>query len=334
MSTESAILLPAPDFSLSGVKEPLIIDESPFTADQTPVNLIEPDTEDLPNDRARLYTSYLGRLGLLNSMSKQEFGKIFHMSEPERKESDEGDGFSPNLKIQKSYSNVEGDFSLNFHQRTDEDVRNAYIYRLGIPSMKPSKRYQEIIIIDWDDTLMCTSYLTRLGLVQLPESALEPLKVLDEKVAKFLEKATAAGETILITNAEEKWVQYTGLSYLPKSYQIIQEKMQVISARANHQDEFPADTFRWKAEAFLALKERFGDNMANIVSIGDSRAEMEAARILGDKIPHSIVKTVKFKNNPGVNDLIKQINLLTDKFEQIITSRANLTIRLEKKQSN
>jgi len=344
MSTESALLLPSPDLTLSGPQEPLIINESPFAADHTPVKLLEPHTESLANDKTMvlrkldLFTK-VGGAKLLNSMLKQDFMHLAALYEAERKESfDEDDGLYEGLQIQKSYSNSEGDFSLNLFERTDKQVREAYLNRLmsmGILKTKPTKKHQEIIILDWDDTLMCTSYLTRLGLVQLPESALEPLKVLDEKISKFLEKTTSFGKTMIITNAEEKWVAYTGMGYLPKSYKIIQESIEVVSARARYQDEFPADTFRWKVEAFLDLRKNFDDNvMANIVSIGDSRAEMEAARCLGEQMSHAIVKTVKFKNNPGVNDLIKQINLLTDKFEQIITSRANLTIRLEKKQSN
>jgi len=343
MSTESAVLLPAPDLTLSKPQEPLIINESPFSNDITPVTLIEPSSQNLANDKTMLLKfNYLNRLGmgskLTSSMTKADFMKMSVMFEAERKESlDEGDGLE-DLMIQKSYSNSEGDFSLNLFQRTDDEVRQAYLNRLinmGILKLQPSKKHQEIIILDWDDTLMCTSYLTRIGLMQLPEGALEPLRTLDEKVAKFLEKATSFGQVIIITNAEEKWVAYTGLGYLPKSYEIIQEKIQVISARARYQEEFPADTFRWKVETFLDLRKNFNDNViANIVSIGDSRAEMEAARCLGEQMSHSIVKTVKFKNNPGVNDLIKQLNLLNDKFEQIITSRASLTIRLEKKSSS
>jgi len=342
MSTESAVLLPSADLTLSGPQEPLIINESPFAADHTPINLLEPTTPNSANDKAMLsrvrFASKVLGVKSMNSMPKADFKKMAEVFEAERKESlDEGDGLE-DLQIQKSYSNSEGDFSMNLFERTDDEIRKAYLTRLmkmGILKMTPSKKHQEIIILDWDDTLMCTSYLTRIGLMQLPEGALEPLRILDEKIAKFLEKAISFGRVVIITNAEEKWVAYTGLGYLPKSYQIIQENVEVISARARYQDEFPADTFRWKVEAFLDFRKEFDDNViANIVSIGDSRAEMEAARCLGEQMSHSIVKTVKFKNNPGVNDLIKQINLLNDRFEQIITSRASLTIRLEKKSSN
>lgn len=46
-----------------------------------------------------------------------------------------------------------------------------------------------------------------------------------------------------------------------------------------------------------------------------------------------MTKTIKFRENPKPDELVKQQDLVCDKFEQIYMSIRNLTIRLEKKSS-
>jgi hypothetical protein len=47
-----------------------------------------------------------------------------------------------------------------------------------------------------------------------------------------------------------------------------------------------------------------------------------------------MIKTVKFKEFPRPNELIKQLNLVISKFDEICHGIKNLTIRLEKKPSD
>lgn len=295
-----------------------------FTASVAPSESQGPEIVDT-DDKSKLF-----QFDLLNKL-----GMAAKVYESGRKESFDEDDLYNEEVFTDSYTNAEGDFSLSLFQRTDDEVRQAYLNRLinmKILKLQPVKKHQEIILLDWDDTLLCTSYLGRYGLVHLPEKILEDLKVLDNRVSLLLETATSFGKTYIITNAEEGWVAYTGMMFLPKSYKIIQEKIEVISARNKYQEKYPEDTYRWKVESFLDLKKMFDSSLvANIFCVGDSRVEMEAARCLGESLNHAIVKTVKFKTTPGVQDLIKQIDLLNDRFEYIITSRTSLTIRLEKK---
>lgn len=272
------------------------------------------------------------------SMSKDDIKKMSFIYEAERRESFDDDDLishDEGEQIQSSYSNPEGDFALNFFQKTDDEVRQAYLNRLigmKILKLQPKRKVQEIVILDWDDTLLCTSYLGRVGLVNLPDKVVEALKVLDEKVRDLLEMATNLGKTFIVTNANPGWVTSTGMVFLPKSYDIIKEKVEVVSAREQFGGEYPDDTYKWKIEAFMELRKKFEEDVeANIVCVGDSRQEMEAARCLGEQFERAVVKTVKFKSSPGVQDIIKQVGLLNEKFAYIISSKTNLTIRLEKK---
>ena len=44
----------------------------------------------------------------------------------------------------------------------------------------------------------------------------------------------------------------------------------------------------------------------------------------------ALIKTVKFRENPSPDELVKQLNLVSQKFTQICSSVRNLTIRLER----
>lgn len=69
--------------------------------------------------------------------------------------------------------------------------------------------------------------------------------------------------------------------------------------------------------------------VTNLIALGDSHMELDAAQHLGTKFSTSLIKTIKFWENPTPDEIIKQLNLVLVKLEQIFTSPKNLTIRLE-----
>ena len=68
--------------------------------------------------------------------------------------------------------------------------------------------------------------------------------------------------------------------------------------------------------------------MTNLVALGDNVFEIEAAYILGGQFKNAFIKTVKFRQSPSTNELIKQIKLVDSQFELICSSAKNLTVRL------
>ena len=58
---------------------------------------------------------------------------------------------------------------------------------------------------------------------------------------------------------------------------------------------------------------------------------MKAGEILALSFDKSLLKTVKFRENPRIEELIKQQDLLLRKLEEIVSTPKNLTIRLERK---
>jgi len=289
------------------------------------------------------FLSRLGRVGtrILDSMSQENKERMSRLYAHERKQRDEEDeeyssSQTPVVHVDRSYSNAEGDFFINFMKKTDDEIRQAYINRLinmKILKLEPAQKHQTMIIFDWDDTLLCTNFLAKHGYVDLPDDILITLQPLDESASTLLSKAVQYGQTFIITNAAEGWVQCSSKLFLPKTYQVImQNKIKVISARTGYEDQFPGDSHRWKIEAFLDIERYFNKNLiTNLLCLGDSHIEMDAAYILAERFNHSLIKTIKFKRNPKPEELVKQQNLVSEKLDKIYLSYKNLTIRLEQK---
>ena len=230
------------------------------------------------------------------------------------------------------------DYELNFY-RNGNDIRQSYLAKListqvWNPNMKP-KQYNSIIIFDWDDTLLPTTFLTPGGIfeenMKLSDVDKNIMSKLEESVLKLLTESVEKGNVYIITNAGKGWVEYSAKKFYP-SIMTILSKIKIISARGEYEKAFPGDSRQWKIEAFLNLKNTVNMNLVtNIICIGDSLFEMEAGRILASKFSEAFIKTVKFKEAPKMDELIKQLNVVYLQFGTIYSSIKNLTIRVEKK---
>lgn len=303
---------------------------------------LQDDAEEWIRNNIVLKAKFLTRMGMgsqaFGSMSKEDMKRmsIAHEKERENIEKEELGISDEDLEVERSYSNAQGDFALNFFKRTDDEIRQSYINKLinmKILKLEPAKKHQSMIIFDWDDTLFCTTFLGNLGFVDIPQEILATLKPLDESAIKVLKKSLEHGQVFIITNSTEGWVQYSSKLFLPKTHElIIQKKIEVISARSGYEELFPGDYHRWKTEAFLGIKKNFDKNIiTNLICLGDSHIEIDAAHVLAQEFSQAMIKTIKFREGPRPDELVKQLELVSDKFEQIYMSIRNLTIRLEKK---
>jgi hypothetical protein len=197
--------------------------------------------------------------------------------------------------------------------------------------------YTNIIIFDWDDTLMCTSYLTSQDCLNSCDLAVPPhdeerLKALEKIVFTVLTMAIQNGQTYIVTNAGPGWVEYS-ISKLFPSLLDLMKNVKILSARGLYETKYPGNPGQWKIETFLDIHKAHYDynTPANIVCIGDSELELEAGNIFAKKFMKSFIKTIKFKENPKVEDLVKQLKLVAFQFESILMAGKNLNIKVEKK---
>jgi hypothetical protein len=194
---------------------------------------------------------------------------------------------------------------------------------------------ETLIIFDWDDTLLCTSAINSFEPVEVY------LHLLELTVQSLLEAAMKLGETLIVTNGNENWVMDSASRFLPGLLPTLRY-MKVVSARAQYETYFPGDPFAWKRQAFLdilrartAARETaanrflFGQSRAgypnekfdtNLVVIGDSLAEMEAAEEMSTSVlsASSVVKTVKFKERPLATELLGQIRKMAQELAGIV----------------
>lgn len=55
--------------------------------------------------------------------------------------------------------------------------------------------------------------------------------------------------------------------------------------------------------------------ITNLICLGDSNIEIEAAHVLAKGFSQSLIKTIKFRENPKPEELTKQQDLVADKFD-------------------
>ena len=262
------------------------------------------------------------------------------IKEKDKNENDNSSNISSNgdnsTNINSRTSSAVFDYELNIIKNGNE-IRGSYISKLiskevWNPSIKP-KQHNSIIIFDWDDTLLPTSFLTPEGVfnpnITLSEKDKKKLLKIEQCVFLLLTEAIEKGNVYIITNAGNGWVEYSANKFYPSIMEIL-SKIEIISAR-EYEKQF-SDSRQWKIQAFLTLLKFVNIKLVtNIICIGDSLFEMEAGRILASKFTEAFIKTIKFKEKPKLDELLKQITLVYHQFGTIYSSIRNLTIRVEKK---
>ena len=272
---------------------------------------------------------------------KKSINKNLKEKEKEEKEDqliNESVKFNYNLKTIFNNNGInENEFELKFY-KSEQKIRKLYyskllLQKLWIP-LNDSRTHNSLIIFDWDDTILPTSFLTPRGIFD-DKNELNPKEAarihkLEETVKNLLSIAVKKGGIYIITNAGERWVQFSAKKYYPSVEEIL-NKIKVISARSLYESKYPNDSKKWRIEAFLNIKKNVNNDLiANIICLGDSVFVMEAGRILASKFIHAVIKTIKFRENPKPEELNKQLNNVYNKFNSIYTSSKNLTIRVEK----
>lgn len=215
-----------------------------------------------------------------------------------------------------------------------DSVRLEYLRKLcdekvWVPKKQRPPDHKSVIIFDWDDTLLCTTYLRDAPFI--PREMQPLMQRMANAVVKLLEMSLEVGHTFIITNAEEGWVEESASIFLPTVVPML-NKISIISARSTYEAQCNGDVSQWKKRAFLQLGKQLPQTpITNLLSIGDSNFEHEAARLLGQQFSGSLVKTVKLQERPSPEDLVKELEVMQGKFVSIAQKAANLKIHFEKK---
>jgi len=192
-----------------------------------------------------------------------------------------------------------------------------------------------VILFDWDDTLLPSSFLAERGHRldnDLPMSVelQQQLAQHEQAVILVLETAARYGTVNIVTNAETGWVELSAQKFLPRVAPLLR-RFHILSARSTYEPSFPGMPVQWKYQAFRQRLAAYGvgkvQGPTNVVSFGDSHVEREAIRAVTRDMSVR-TKSVKFAERPSVEQLRRQIELVTNCFEYIQTHDADLDLML------
>lgn len=197
----------------------------------------------------------------------------------------------------------------------------------------PKRKQKTIIFFDWDDTLLCSSLLSGQGfkletVAEPSEEMTKQLKDLEQSVINVLTLAMTYGEVQIVTNAETGWVQLSAQKFIPGVVRLL-SKISVLSARSTYEEMCPGEPLKWK---FYAFQERLAKTFElqgierNILSFGDSHVEREAIRAVTRGRPYTRTKSVKFAERPSIEQLQRQIELVTNCFQYIYNHEGDLDL--------
>lgn len=119
---------------------------------------------------------------------------------------------------------------------------------------------------------------------------------------------------LIITNAQNYWVERTSKLLLPKLYQLVMQCIPVISARSRFEAQFPGRIHEWKKAAFNSLFHLDGvldqNSIINLIVIGDSQHEMEAGKTFQKQAKRCLAKLIKLKDSPSALELLNQLKII------------------------
>jgi len=194
-----------------------------------------------------------------------------------------------------------------------------------------------VVLFDYDDTILASSFLAGKGyrLDSEMEKNVEVdtgLRELEQSVSSMLTLALQFGHVHIVTNAETGWVQLSAQKFMPGLVPLL-SKVKIISARSTYEAMHPDAPIKWKYCAFHdALSNVFGGleskTAKNVISFGDSHVEREAVRAVTRGVANVKTKSVKFAERPSMEQLRRQIELVTNCFNHIFLHDGDLDLQL------
>lgn len=212
----------------------------------------------------------------------------------------------------------------------------------GMPSASHHP-HPTVIIFDWDDTLLASSFLASKGHrldtdTPLSDDVKQHLEQLDAAVSSILQAAMQYGEVHVVTNAETGWVQLSAQKWLPGVVPLL-AKLNIISARSTFEEKFPGSPFKWKFHAMqgalqgihgrvMEHEDEHNGKHVHVISLGDSHVEREAARAVTSELKRIRTKTIKFPEHPTAEQLRRQLELVSNSLQYICSHDGDLDLML------
>ena len=202
----------------------------------------------------------------------------------------------------------------------------------SLPKDIPKKTNKEtIFILDWDDTLMCTSFL-KSNTQPLSKEKQNIMLNLGHLVSEFLSHCKEYGKIIILTNSTESWVKSSAIEKLGIT-DLVDNNIKIISAR----DKYLKKEIEIKYWKEIALEEMFNkfeiNKIGNLIFASDSERDINTFKKFKQKNKSINISTIKFKRKPSPLILIKEIKYLRDCISKIIGTNKNYFLFKEEKEN-
>ena len=224
----------------------------------------------------------------------------------------------------------------------NENSRKSFYQKLICKNIininKKEIKNNTLFIFDWDDTLFFTTHLNQFkNKVFFYGNANEKrmIKTIESYIKDILNKALSKGTVLIITNSSKGWVEACAKFYYKNLISFL-KNIYILSARELYQEQYPKDPVSWKIKTFDDLKKVYNFEqclITNIICFGDDKCEIIAAKKLGENINNCLIKTVKFRDKPNLEEMIKQLILINEQFLRIYNYPKSLTIQIDKKKN-
>lgn len=195
---------------------------------------------------------------------------------------------------------------------------------------KPKRISKEtLFILDWDDTLMCTSFIT-LKSQSLSKEDRNLILNLGNLVSHFLSHCQEYGKVIILTNSSEIWVKKTSIENLGIS-DFVDKNIKIISTRDNYLKK-GIDKNNWKEMALDEIFNKYGNKIKSLICASDSENDINIFKKFKQKNKDINISTIKFKRKPNPLILIKEIKYLMKNISNIIGTNKNYYLLKETKE--
>ena len=213
---------------------------------------------------------------------------------------------------------------------------------LSNEAMRESNKSDTVILFDWDDTLLASSWVSRNGLrpsyskelPPIPDDIRRELDALESVVVDLLSLALDYGRVVIVTAAESGWVELSASMFLPRCLHLLESSnVRIVSARTSFEMLYPNQPTQWKVAAFhqeVFVSDATTVIPRHVISFGDSKSEREALMNIS-KVERSIYgKSMKFITRPTAHELRQQVELVLRCFDYMCTHPGPLDLQLSK----
>lgn len=232
--------------------------------------------------------------------------------------------------------------------------KNSVPQNVQEEKITPLTKKQNITIFDFDDTLFPSSFLQIKKIVdkdlnwpRFPEnkiiSYLGMFTILDQEIVSLLKKAQNAGQVFIVTGATLDWVKIGTSIILPRTYSFIfsltnnqKNNIQVYSVPDYFDNDSCSCTEFWcsssqKCDKGTLIHEiiKSRSNL-NLIAIGDRDSDRTAISESIQNFSKSWVKSIKFLEQPDLNQLIKEIQIVSSVYTHILSQPVSLEMDLSR----